>query len=213
VKKTQKILLVDDHPLFRQALRAVVNRAQPQLYICEAETLAGARAILARESNFEIVMLDLKLPDCCGFTGLMSLQSEYPQIPFTVVSSSADATTISRAMAFGAAGFIPKSTKRADIAYALETILSGEIWTPSSVLSDPVPKLIELIASLTPAQLRVLMGVQCGLRNKQIAFEMGVTEKTVKAYMTALFRKLGVNSRTQALIAAQTLLLETEPVP
>ena len=179
MKKTPKILLIDDHPLFGRPFAPLSTTRNRRLQICEAETLAGARAILAREPNFVIVLLDLKLPDCCrGFSGmLLSLQSEYPQIPVAVVSSSSEPRQrVSRAMAFGAAEFIPKSAKRADIDRALETMLSGELWAPDAMLADAIPELVEAIASLSPAQLRVLMGVQRGLRNKQIAFEIGIAE-------------------------------------
>lgn len=208
-----RILLADDHPLFRQALRAVIKSAHPHLGVCEAESLAGACVLLAASNDICLALLDMKMSDCEGFSGLLRLQGEFPQVPVVIVSSSCDAATISRAMAFGAAGFIPKSASRADITQALNTILSGEVWAPLSVPGGPVPPLVKSIASLSPAQLRILMGLQRGLRNKEIAFEMGVTEKTVKAYVTTMFRKLNVTNRTQALIVAQTLLAETEPTP
>jgi DNA-binding NarL/FixJ family response regulator len=208
-----RILLVDDQPLFRQALRAVINSAFPDLGICEAESLTGAAKLLASGNDITLILLDMKLPDCEGFVGLLHLQGAFPQVPVVIVSASGDAVTVSRAMAFGAAGFIPKSASAADIVKALESILSGEVWAPSSALDAPVPALVQSLASLSPAQLRILMGLQRGLRNKEIAFELGVTEKTVKAYATAMFRKLNVSSRTQALIIAQSLLSETEPAP
>lgn len=200
-----RILIADDHPLFRQALRAVISRNQPQIEIMEAETLAGARAILAREQDVVAVLLDLKMSDCGEFSSLLSLRGEFPEIPVAVVSSSSDTATISGAMAFGAAGFIPKSSAPGEIAKAVAAVLEGEIWLPEFYSSVPVSTGAQSIASLTPAQLQILMGLQRGLRNKEIAYEMGVTEKTVKAYMTAMFRKLGVSSRTQALIAMQSL--------
>jgi DNA-binding NarL/FixJ family response regulator len=205
-----RILLADDHPLFRHALRVVISRAHPQLGICEAETLAGAKAILAREQDVTLVMLDLKMSDCGDFNGLLSLRGAYPQIPVVVVSSASDPSTISHALALGAAGFIPKSSTRAEIARAMATILAGEIWAPAISYPAPVSEGVRSIASLTPAQLQILMGLQRGLRNKEIAYDMGVTEKTVKAYMTTMFRKLGVNSRTQALISVQALKAEAE---
>lgn len=208
-----RILLADDHPLFRQALRAVIRSAHPHLSVCEAESLAGCCALLAANSDITLVLLDMKMSDCEGFSGLLRLQGEFPQVPVVLVSSSCDPATVSRAMAFGAAGFIPKSASRAEFVQALKAILSGEIWAPSFAPVTPAPPLTQAIASLSPAQLRILMGLQRGLRNKEIAFEMGVTEKTVKAYVTTMFRKLNVTNRTQALVVAQALLAETEPVP
>lgn len=199
------VLLVDDHPLFRHALRSVISRRHSQFSIHEAETLSGARAILARTPDIAMVLLDLKLSDSGGFNGLLSLKSEYPQIPIAIVSATADAAIVNGAMALGAAGFIPKSAKRADIANALTTILSGDIWVPSTITPMAVPHHVDAIASLTPSQLRIFLCLQRGLRNKEIAHEMGLAEKTVKAYMGAMFVRLGVSSRTQAVIFAQHL--------
>lgn len=208
-----RILLVDDHPLFRQALSAVIKSAHPQLDICEAESLTGACALLAVSDDIRLVLLDMKMSDCEGFSGLLRLHGEFSQVPVVIVSTSCDTATVRRAMTFGAAGFIPKSASRAEITLALDSILSGEVWAPAFALGAPVPPLVKSIASLSPAQLRILMGLQRGLRNKEIAFEMGVTEKTVKSYVTTMFRKLNVTNRTQALIVAQTLLSETQPAP
>ena len=202
------ILLADDHPLFRHALRSIINWKHPQLAIREAETLAGARAILTNDSDVALILLDLKMSDCGGFTGLLSMKSEYPQIPTAIVSASADTATVKSAMALGAAGFIPKSAKRADIAKAIATVLAGDVWLPSSIVPNELPQHVDAIASLTPAQLRILLCLQRGLRNKEIAHEMGVAEKTVKNYMGVMFLKLGVSSRTQAVIVAQQLALE-----
>lgn len=205
-----RVLLADDHPLFRQALRAAVSLAQPHLVIEEVGTLQAARAALKRERNFDLILLDLKMPDCGGFSGLLNLRSEYPQIPILVVSGSETPSTVSKAIALGAAGFIPKSASVSDIGQALLAVLAGDIWMPASTPATAVPDFVDTIASLSPAQLRILMGLQRGLLNKQIAYEMGVTEATVKAHMTVMFRKLGVVNRTQALIAAQTLVLDGE---
>lgn len=205
--------MVDDHPLFREALRAVINSTHPHLGLYEAESLTESCAILAASKDIVLVLLDMKMSDCEGFAGLLRLRGEFPQVPVVLVSTSCDAATVSRAMTFGAAGFIPKSASRGDIATALGSVLSGEVWAPPFAPATPVLPLVKSIASLSPAQLRILMGLQRGLRNKEIAFEMGVTEKTVKAYVTTMFRKLNVSSRTQAVVVAQTLLKETEPGP
>ncbi len=205
-----RVLLADDHPLFRQALRAAVCSVQPQLTIEEVGTLQAARAALARHQDFALVLLDLKMPDCGGFMGLLTLRSEFPQIPTLVVSANESAATISRAITLGAAGYIPKSTSVNDIGSAIVAVLSGDIWTPPSTTVVPVPDFVDTIASLSPAQLRILMCLQRGMLNKQIAHEMGITEATVKAHMTVMFRKFGVQNRTQALIAAQAMMLDNE---
>lgn len=203
------ILLVDDHPLFRHALRVVVSRSRANVEIREAGTLAGAKSILAAHHDVIAVMLDLKMSDCEDFNGLLSLRGEYPQVPVVIVSSSSDSDTVDRALALGAAGFIPKSSNRSDIAEAVRAILTGEIWAPRASRAPALPPDVRSIASLTSSQLRILMGLQQGLRNKEIAYDMGVTEKTVRAYMTSMFRKLGVNSRTQAVLSVQTLKVNT----
>jgi DNA-binding NarL/FixJ family response regulator len=209
----ERVLLVDDHPLFRQALRTVIKAARRQLAITEAGTLEGARAILRETANFALVLLDLKLPDSEGFSGLLQLRGEFPAIPIAIISTTEDSSAISRAIALGAAGYIPKSSSRSQITQALDVLLSGEIWSPVSTATEQVPPLVKSVAALSPAQLRILMGLRRGMRNKEIAFEMNVSEATVKCYMTTMFRKLGVTNRTQALIMAQNLLLETTPAP
>lgn len=201
-----RVLLIDDHPLFRRALRSVVKSALPSLVTSEADSLAKARAILTKDSGFSLILLDLSLPDCQGLKGLLLLQSEFSQVPIAIVSSTSDSGTVGRAMAFGAAGFISKSSSGEEIAVALRSILAGEIVAPPAAYDQPLPEIVESIAHLSPAQLRILLSLQRGLRNKEIAFEMGVTERTVKAYMTTMFRKLHVTTRTQAVIAAQSLL-------
>jgi DNA-binding NarL/FixJ family response regulator len=209
----EQVLLVDDHPLFRQALHTVIKAAKPQLMITEAGTLEGARGALSGSARFALVLLDMKLPDSEGFSGLLQLRGEFPATPIVIISTTEDASVIARAIALGAAGYVPKSSSRAQITQALDAVLSGEIWSPLSMATEQMPSLVKSVASLSPAQLRILMGLRRGMRNKEIAYEMNVSEVTVKCYMTTMFRKLGVTNRTQALIVAQNLLLETTPAP
>ena len=197
------VLLVDDHPLFRLALCAVISRIQPAVEILEAASLAGAKAIFEGEADIVLVLLDLKMSDSSNFTGLLNLKEMRPNTPIAIVSSSCDEQTIVRAIALGAAGFIPKSTEQSSIIEAVETILSGRVWTPSYSGSARSRKRKSAIFS--PMQLKILSGLQRGLRNKEIAKELGISEKTVKAYMSAMFLKLGVDSRMQALVAVQTI--------
>jgi len=206
-------LIVDDHPLFRQALRQVVRSEFPDMRIAEAETLAGARQVLDDNDDIAFVTLDMRLPDCDGFTGLMQMRSHFAHIPTVIVSTNSGGTTIQRAMTLGAAGYIPKCSSRDDIAAALHAVMRGEVWTPPQEPANQNAAESErarCIASLSPAQLRILMGLCQGLRNKQIAFQMGVTENTVKAYVTAMYRRLGVSSRTEALILARQIFSEEE---
>ncbi|MCP5411978.1 MAG: response regulator transcription factor [Alphaproteobacteria bacterium] len=205
-------LIVDDHPLYRQALRQVVRSEFPQMRIAEAETLADASQVLKDNDDVALITLDMRLPDSEGFTGLMQMRSDYAHIPTVIVSTNTGDATVQQAMAFGAAGYIPKCSSREDIAAALHAVMRGEPWTPPS--EDPANENenARLIASLSPAQLRILMGLCQGLRNKQIAFQMGVTENTVKAYVTAMYKRLGVSSRTEALILARQMFTEDQVV-
>jgi DNA-binding NarL/FixJ family response regulator len=200
-------LLVDDHPLIRQALRNVLRAAQSRLTITEAETLASARAILATNPGIDLILLDMQLPDCDGFEGLLSLRSDYPRIPVVIVSANLDDGVAGRALAFGAAGYIPKSSTCSDIDRAVKAALSGQFWSPLPGTPTTNSTHIDLIKSLSPAQLRILMSLNRGMSNKQIAHKMNLTEGTVKGYTTALYRKLGVSSRTQAVILAHEVLV------
>jgi DNA-binding NarL/FixJ family response regulator len=202
----RRILLADDHPLFRQALRAVIVGSQPDFSVEEADTLEGAQSALQRMKDIELVMLDLKMPDCSGFAGLLTLRASHPLLPIIIVSASTEGPIIDRAISFGASGFIPKSATYAAIAEGLQAVLDGDVWTPS-VPSPVGTSLAASIALLTPSQLRILTGLQRGLLNKQIAAELGVSPATVKVHMSAMFRKLGVMNRTQAAVAAQALNL------
>lgn len=203
----ERVLLSDDHPLFREALRATINRIRPDLEIDEADSLAATKEKL-NGSAFALVLLDLKLSDCEGFLGLLTLRNEYPKIPVAIVSATEGSHAVSNAIAYGASGYIPKSARPAELAEALEAIFAGDVWTPKGVVGIEPSREASLVASLSPAQARILAGVMRGRLNKQIAFELGVTEATVRAHMTAIFRKLGVVSRTQAVILAQSASLD-----
>ena len=145
------------------------------------------------------------MSDCEGFAGLVAVRGEYPTVPVVVVSASEDASTVRRALAFGAAGFIPKSATLPTMVEALTSLLEGDVWAPDTGEDDGQTEIAQRIASLTPSQLKILVGLQKGRLNKQIAYDLGVTEATIKAHLTGVFRKLGVQNRTQAVIAAQAL--------
>lgn len=203
-----EVLLVDDHPLFRQALQTVIAKVRPELTIVEAQSLAGARAALGEHGGISLVLLDLKMRDCDGFAGLLGLRSEFPHTPIAIVSASDDPNTMGRAVAFGAVGFIPKIATQGEIGEALHAILAGDIWVPPATRPGNVSKSVGAIAALTPPQLKILLAMKRGLMNKQIAAEIGISEATVKSHITAIFRRMGVTSRTQAVIAAEALTVE-----
>jgi DNA-binding NarL/FixJ family response regulator len=199
-----RIVIADDHPLFRAALATALMRAAPMAAIEETSSLAGARAALSA-GPVDLLLLDLKLSDSEGFAGLAGIRADFPAAPVAIVSASEDDGTVRRALAFGAAGFIPKSATLANMVEALETILAGDVWAPALTEVAPGESMESRIASLTPSQLKILIGLQQGRLNKQIAFDLGVTEATIKAHLTGVFKKLGVHNRTQAVIAAQAL--------
>lgn len=203
-----RIVIADDHPLFRAALATAIVRAAPNAVLEETSSLAGARAALSL-GPVDLLLLDLKLSDSAGFAGLAGIRADFPAAPVAIVSASEDDGAIRRALAFGAAGFIPKSASLPDMVEALKAILAGDGWAPPLSGDAPVEPMEARIASLTPSQLKILIGLQQGRLNKQIAFDLGVTEATIKAHLTGVFRKLGVHNRTQAVIAAQVLTAET----
>ncbi len=178
--------------------------------ISEAGSLEAVSEILERADEVDLVLLDLNMPGVRGYSGLMYLRAQYPAVPVVVVSANEEPATIRRCMEFGAAGFVPKSLGTDSIREALSTVMAGDVWTPpdvdlSAVPADETAKLVQRLSTLTPQQVRVLMMLSEGLLNKQIAYELGVSEATVKAHVSAILQKLGVESRTQAVIAASKI--------
>jgi DNA-binding NarL/FixJ family response regulator len=204
------IIIADDHPLFRGALRQAVGSLLPGSKVIEAGGLDELTVTLERDKDVDLVLLDLTMPGVQGFSGLLYLRAQFPQVPVVIVSAHEDVAVIRRALEFGASGFVPKSLTIDQIGSALTTILSGGTWTPPDVdLSAPddqeIAELLRGLALLTPQQVRVLMMLSEGLLNKQIAYELGVSEATVKAHVSAILQKLRVDSRTQAVIAASKI--------
>lgn len=199
-------IIVDDHPLFRGALRQALTVPFSDAEIIEAATLDELVAHLENGRDTDLVLLDLAMPGVQGFSGLLLIRAQYPAIPVVIVSASEDPETIRRAMDFGASGFVPKSQPVERIREAVERVLSGDVWTPPGFdLTGTGDKeqrdLAARLAALTPQQVRVLMMLGEGLLNKQIAYKLNVSEATIKAHVSAILQKLGVDSRTQAVIA------------
>jgi DNA-binding NarL/FixJ family response regulator len=208
-----KVLVADDHPLFRQAMQIAILGldAHDEPIVLEASSIDEVRALAAREHDLDLLLLDLRMPGMDGFAGLVALRREFPALPVVIVSASEEHKTIREALALGAAGYIPKSLARSEIEGALERILRGESWFPDAGGElSPGPgddqeaaERTERIASLTPQQLKVLQLVAQGKPNKIIAYELDIAETTVKAHITVILRKLGVYSRTQAVLVAR----------
>ena len=202
-----RIVIADDHPLVRGALAQAVSGAAPGADILEAGDLEGVTRVFSEGQDVDLILLDLAMPGVRGFSGLMYLRAEHPEVPVVVVSGNEDRAVIRRCIDFGASGFVPKTTPIEGMREAVRKVLEGGIWTPPDVdLNAPADKetadLVRRMASLTPQQVRVLMMVSAGLLNKQIAYELKVSEATVKAHVSAILTKLGVESRTQAVITA-----------
>ncbi|WP_295241061.1 response regulator transcription factor [uncultured Brevundimonas sp.] len=197
-----RIVVADDHPLFRAALRSAVDKATPGADVVECASLAEARAAMVA-GPVDLLLLDLKLSDSEGMAGLAAVRAEQPAVPVAVVSASEDAPVVRHALGLGAAGFIPKSSSLPQMVEAIAAILAGDSWAPDVPEADD--DLAGRVASLTPSQLRILEGLKAGRLNKQIAFDLGVSEATIKAHLTSVFRKLGVHNRTQAVILAKSL--------
>jgi len=201
------LVIADDHPLFRDALRQAVASVIPSAKITEAGSFEDLTALLEQDAEVDLILLDLTMPGISGFSGLIYLRAQYPAIPVVIVSASDDAETIRRSVDFGASGFIPKRFGVDTLRDAVLKVMDGDVWIPPDVdlsaAADPeMTRLRDRLVTLTPQQVRVLMMLSQGLLNKQIAYELGVSEATIKAHVSAILQKLGVESRTQAVIAA-----------
>ena len=199
------IIIADDHPLFRGALRQAISGMEGRNEITEAGDFAAAHDAASGNPNADLLLLDLAMPGASGFSGLMALRAEFPNIPIVIVSASDDSATVHRALQLGASGFISKSSGIDEIRAAIRAVLDGDIATPPGyhgvVETDPESAdLINRLRTLTPQQSRVLGMLAEGLLNKQIAYELGVSEATIKAHVSAILLKLNVDSRTQAVI-------------
>ncbi|MAB00495.1 MAG: DNA-binding response regulator [Stappia sp.] len=199
-------LIADDHPLFRGALRQTIDNLFPGAGITEVGSLEDAVSAIEGERDIDLVLLDLSMPGMRGFAGLIYLRAQYQGVPVVIVSATEDPPTIRRCMELGASGFIPKSRGIEVIREAVTAVMNGGVWSPPDVdlgdEEDDVAAMVQRMSTLTPQQVRVLMMLSEGLLNKQIAYELSVSEATVKAHVSAILQKLGVESRTQAVIAA-----------
>jgi DNA-binding NarL/FixJ family response regulator len=204
-ERSHRFLIADDHPLFRDALRQIMAARYANAVIDGAGTFDEILARLRAEDDIDLLLLDLTMPGMHHFSGLLFLRAQYPGVPVVVVSANEDIPTIRQAIGFGASGFIPKSLATDTIAEAIAAVLSGCLWMPPDVdlrIHSKADDIIARLVTLTPQQVRVLMMLSEGLLNKQIAYALDVSEATVKAHVSAILQKLGVDSRTQAVVAA-----------
>ena len=210
-----RFIIVDDHPLFRGALGQALGDAFEDAEVVEAGSLDEVTEHLGGTHDTDLILLDLTMPGVHGVSGLLYLRAQYPEVPVAIVSASEDPGTIRHCIDCGASGFIPKSQPVDSIRDAIRKIMGGEVWLPPDLVLAPTPRaettdLVSRLSSLTPQQVRVLMMLGEGLLNKQIAFRLGVSEATIKAHVSAILQKLGVDSRTQAVIAINRMATTAE---
>ena len=207
------LLIADDHPLFRAALRGAAADAAADVDTCEAESLDGVLALLESRDDIDLVLLDLHMPGNHGLAGLAAIRAQYPAVAVVLVSANEDPAIVRRALDHGAAGYIPKSAGLDELRDAIRTVLACEQWLPPALRgavtrtqSSPADAdLAARLASLTPQQFRVLTLVAQGLLNKQIADRLDIQERTVKAHLSVIFEKLGARNRTQAGVILREL--------
>ena len=204
------ILIADDHPLVRGALREAVSAIVKSPTVIEAGSFDELVAAFQSDADIDLVLLDLTMPGVQGFSGLLFLRASHPEAPVAVVSGNEDRTVIRRCIELGASGYLPKSLDPSSMKAAIKSVLDGQVFTPDDVDLSETPDretsdMVRRLATLTPQQVRVLMMLSTGLLNKQIAYELSVSEATVKAHVSAILQKLDVDSRTQAVIAASKI--------
>lgn len=206
--------IADDHPLFRNALLGIINTHFSDAEVTQSSDLDTTLSALDEQPDLDLLLLDLHMPGSQDLFGLVTVREKYSSIPVVVVSARDDLETISRSIGHGASAYIPKSATPAMIEEAIRAVTDGERWVPEYArqglrrIDDEEMTLASKIASLTPQQYKVLCFLREGWLNKQIGYEIGVTEATVKAHITAIFKKLGVSNRTQAVISLSKLSLD-----
>lgn len=201
------LLVADDHPLFRAAVLHVLRERLPQYRALEASSAATLGAALQEHPEVELVLLDLSMPGTRGFSALLHVRCEHPELPVIVISSNDHPRVIRRAQQFGAAGFIPKSSPAESMGDAIAAVMDGGSWFPpmAAERSQADAELTVRLAQLTPQQFRVLLCLADGLLNKQIAHALNLAENTVKVHVTAILKKLACYSRTQAAVLVKSL--------
>ena len=211
-----QVLIADEQPLFREALALAVARAFVGALVTEADSTESLFDALARNRKFDLVLLDVELPGAQSFSALVQVRAAFSAVPIVVISGRKEHGIVSRAVAHGASGFIPKSASALTVIEALRAVLAGSVWVPAHLVTferqAPIgPGALEvselesasLVSRLTPQQFRVLEMLCSGLPNKQIGLRLNVTEATVKAHMRAIMEKFGANNRTQVVLAAR----------
>jgi DNA-binding NarL/FixJ family response regulator len=208
------LVIADDHPLFRSALCGALRAEIEGIVIVESHDLDSTLQCLESLNDLDLLLLDLNMPGSGDLYGLIRIRKDFPDVPVAVISGSEDCAMVAKVIDAGALGFIPKTSEPATYVQAIHAILAGDIWLPDDlrqeVANQPKPDLSmqHKVTELTPQQYKVLCYLHEGLLNKQIAYELSISEATVKAHITAIFRKLEINNRTQAVLVASDLKLQ-----
>lgn len=208
-------IVADDHPLFREALIHAIGNCVEEAAIIEADSLDTLQTVVEANPGADLLLLDLNMPGVSGFSALAYIRNNHASLPTVIVSAMDDPAVIRRSIQHGASGFIPKSSAIAMLEKGIRAVLDGEVWIPEGVdlkddrLDSQEAGIAAAVSSLTPHQFRVLMMLGEGLLNKQIAYQLSVSEATIKAHVTAILRKMNVNNRTQAVLAVQQLRINS----
>ncbi len=212
-------IVADDHPLFRDALSHAIGNCVTDAAIVEADSLDSLQEVVDAHPDADLLLLDLNMPGVSGFSALAYIRNNHESLPTVIVSANDDPVVIRRSIQHGASGFIPKSSPITELEDGIKAVLEGEVWVPAGVdlqddgLDDAEAGIAAALSTLTPQQFRVLMMLGEGLLNKQIAYQLGVSEATIKAHVTAILRKMKVNNRTQAVLAVQQLRISAPAAP
>lgn len=206
------ILVADDHPMFRSAVVRALNTTIRGCHVVEASSQSTFETSLTATPDIDLVLLDLTMPGAIGFSSLLWLRAERPDMPVIIISSDDRPRTVRRAQQFGAAGFVSKAASADELARAIDRVLDGGLWFESA-RAERSPQDAELaarLAQLTPQQFRVLMLLAEGLLNKQIAARLGLADNTVKIHVTAVLAKLQCHTRTQAAVLVKSLDIDSD---
>lgn len=205
---TIKIIIADDHPLFRSALIQTINNFStlPQKIECiSCNTIKEVHSYLESDVDPDLVLLDLHMPGTNGFAGLVNLRGYFPEVPVAMISGDDSQKVISHAEQLGAIGFLSKSLDANELEKVIGDLLQGKPWFDKTISEEDaeLKDIARRVASLTPHQFRVFSMLSQGMLNKQIAFELDITETTVKSHVTAILRKLGLRKRTEVILLSQ----------
>ncbi|MDO6567334.1 response regulator transcription factor [Alteromonas sp. 1_MG-2023] len=210
----QRILIIDDHPIFRHAMVTILGKKFPDSQTLEANSLSEALELLEKDAAFDLVMLDLNMPETCGLNGLLEIRNQYPNLPVVIISAETEKQNILQTISYGAVGFISKSSKIEEIATSVESIFEGNVCLPSEILRTSSTRnrvkredaiSLDQIRSLTRKELTVLKYLTQGLANKVIAYELNISETTVKSHVSSILKKLGASNRVKVVASAANI--------